>query len=234
MSATSTHVSLAHPTGEESPRGTRERLLEAAEFLIGERGFKVTSLREITERAEANVAAVNYHFGSKDGLYVALFESRFRQVNAHRLRLLDVAERLAGDQPVPPRVLLDALLRPITAIATGYSASPHPFAKVMGRFMLEPDPILQPIFEREFEAVRVRFGAALLRNFPHLEGGKLRGRVRFILGATIHALAGIQPLPMSRLGAPADPSDLEAEFQDLLTFAEAGLASPVPVDRSAA
>lgn len=231
MSVASPHLPPASLSGEEGPRGTRERLLEAAEFLIGERGFKVTSLREITERAEANVAAVNYHFGSKDGLYVAVFESRFRQVNAHRLRMLDAAERLAGEHPVPPRVLLDALLRPITAMATGYSAGAHPFAKVMGRYMLEPDPLLQPIFEREFEAVRVRFGAALLRNFPLLEGGKLRGRMRFILGATIHALAGIQPLPMSRLGAPADPSDLEAEFQDLLSFAVAGLAAAVPADR---
>jgi len=234
MSASPAHSPPASPPEGENPQGTRERLLEAAEFLIGERGFKITSLRDVTERAEANVAAVNYYFGSKDGLYVAVFESRFRKVNAIRLRMLDEAELLAGNHPVPPRVLLDALLRPITAMAAGCPGGTHPFAKVMGRYLIEPDPVLQPIFEREFEAVRVRFGAALLRSFPHLDGGKLRGRMRFVLGATIHALAGIQPLPMIRAGAPPDPADLETEFQDLLTFIEAGLGAPFLAQRPAA
>jgi hypothetical protein len=50
--------------------------------------------------------------------------------------------------------------------------------------------------------------------------------MRFVLGATIHALAGIQPLALTRAGAPADPAELEDEFQDLLSFLEAGLAAP--------
>ena len=54
---------------------TRERLLKAAERLFAERGFKKVTVRDICRTARANVAAVNYHFGDKDGLYREVLRS---------------------------------------------------------------------------------------------------------------------------------------------------------------
>ncbi len=77
---------------ETSAKSTGERILDAAEGLFARQSIRTTSLREITELAEVNIAAVNYHFRSKDALLRAVYERSFQPLNAERLRLLDEAE----------------------------------------------------------------------------------------------------------------------------------------------
>ena len=60
---------------------TRERLLDAAKYLFAQRGVDATSLRHITAEAAANLASVNYHFGSKEALFRAVFVRRIGPVN---------------------------------------------------------------------------------------------------------------------------------------------------------
>src|SRR5918996_5272493 len=67
---------------------TREALLDAAEALFSEHGIQASSLRMITHQAGANLAAVHYHFGSKEGLVRAVFSRRLKPLNEERLRLL--------------------------------------------------------------------------------------------------------------------------------------------------
>src|SRR5437763_16807197 len=76
--------------------GTRESLMDAAESLFAERGIPAASLRAITERATANLAAVHYHFGSKQGLVRAVFDRRLAPLNRERLTLLDRYEAEGG------------------------------------------------------------------------------------------------------------------------------------------
>lgn len=83
---------------DSSVIGTRERLLDAAERLLAEHGLAETSVRMITEKAEANVAAVNYHFGSKDDLVKAVFMRRLREIDDMRMQRLDALE-VGGRQP---------------------------------------------------------------------------------------------------------------------------------------
>ncbi|MCC7498027.1 MAG: helix-turn-helix transcriptional regulator, partial [Bryobacterales bacterium] len=73
---------------ETVAKTTSERILEAAEGLFAAQGIRGTSLKEITELAEVNIAAVNYHFRSKDALVRAVFERSFEPLNAERLRML--------------------------------------------------------------------------------------------------------------------------------------------------
>ena len=61
---------------------TRTRLLDSAEQLFAERGIDATSLRAITTAAGANLASVNYHFGSKDELFREVVSRRIGPVNA--------------------------------------------------------------------------------------------------------------------------------------------------------
>src|SRR5215470_7799735 len=76
--------------------GTRESLMDAAESLFAERGIQAASLRAITEQAGANLAAVHYHFGSKQGLVRAVFSRRLNPLNAERLRRLTQIEEAGG------------------------------------------------------------------------------------------------------------------------------------------
>lgn len=70
---------------------TADRLREAAEDLLLEKGQSATTLRDITERADANVAAVSYHFGSKDALISQVYGDALREVvEVQRRRLAEV------------------------------------------------------------------------------------------------------------------------------------------------
>src|SRR6187200_958095 len=87
------------------PHETRTRILDAAEELFMQHGFEGTSMRTLTAKASVNLAAVNYHFGSKDALIEAVFRRRLDPMNAARIAELD---RLEAAAPVPSA---DAIIR---------------------------------------------------------------------------------------------------------------------------
>src|SRR3954466_13792496 len=91
---------------------TRERILDTAERLFAERGFGATSLRSIIASAEVNLAAVHYHFRSKEALLEAVIVRRLEPLNRERLELLDQYEREAGKWGPSLEQILDALLSP--------------------------------------------------------------------------------------------------------------------------
>src|SRR5690606_34005678 len=81
---------------------TREAILDSAEALFARQGHDGTSMRQITSEAGVNLAAVNYHFGSKEALVQAVLKRRLAVLNHERLRLLDELEARAGGQPLKP------------------------------------------------------------------------------------------------------------------------------------
>ena len=87
---------------------TRERILDAAERLFMENGYEATSMRTITGAAEVNLAAVNYHFGSKEALLREVFRRRLAWLNRERLQALDRREQQAGGAQLKPSQILEA------------------------------------------------------------------------------------------------------------------------------
>lgn len=81
-----------------SRENTREKILDAAEELFSEHGFSATSIRAITTRAEVNLAALNYHFGTKDGVIDAVFARRIEPLNRERIHLLEIVENNSKDR----------------------------------------------------------------------------------------------------------------------------------------
>lgn len=92
------------------PDTTRDRLLDAAERLLAERGLAATSVRAVCAEAGANVAAVHYHFGSKDALADAVLERRMGELTTRRLAMLEPLESQARP---PVRAVVEALVRPL-------------------------------------------------------------------------------------------------------------------------
>ena len=101
------------PDAPESQPETRERLLAAAGRLFAEQGYAATSLRDITRVADANVAAVNYHFGSKEGLLLASLHATLDPINEERMRALDARLAELDGEPVPLEELLRIMLGPV-------------------------------------------------------------------------------------------------------------------------
>lgn len=204
---------------------TRDRILDAAEHLFADFGFGGASLRMITERAGVNLAAANYHFGSKESLYQRVFIRRIRPMNQQRMERLDEAERSAGGRPIDLHLLLDILLRPIVELATSTRPDPHPFARVMTRNLIEPQPFMQEVVAQELGPILQRVAPLFRATVPHLDIPTLIFRVRFLMGATNITYAAVPLFPAIKATAATEP---ELQLQHLIVFAEAGLRAPLP------
>ena len=142
---------------------TKDRILDAAERLFARDGIEATSLRAITTEAGVNLAAVNYHFQSKDALVTAVFMRRVAPVNDQRLAMLEACEREAGDGPLPLERVLDAFVRPVVEI---FGSRARDFAPLMGRLYTEPSEYLEKIYKSKIEPVAERFLRAYQRACP--------------------------------------------------------------------
>jgi len=203
---------------------THTRLLEAAEALFAEKGFAATSLRAVTAAAEANLAAVHYHFGSKEGLFTAVFARRVEPLNRERLALLDRAETEAAPAPPPVETILEAFLRPLFQMA-GASEEAGRFVRSMSsRFYTEPGSHWNPVIH-SFDEVKERFFTALKRALPGLRDEEIFWRIHFMIGVMCHTLADTERLTLISEGL-CDPSDTEDVLNRLIGFTAAGMRTP--------
>jgi AcrR family transcriptional regulator len=163
---------------------TKQRILDTAERLFGENGYDAVSLRQIIGAAGVNLAAVHYHFGSKEDLLDQVVLRKVGPVNEARLALLDRAEQLAAGAPVALETILRAFLEPTADVAR---RSPE-FVKVMGRVVSEGH--IERISAQHFRPLLDRFVGALEKSLPSLTRQELGWRVYFMFGAVARALCG--------------------------------------------
>jgi AcrR family transcriptional regulator len=202
---------------------TKDRILDAAERLFARDGIEATSLRAITAEAGANLAAVNYHFQSKDTLVTAVLMRRIGPVNEQRLALLEACEREAGDGPLPLERVVDAFVRPVVEI---YGGRARDFAPMMGRLYTETSEYVEKLYASKIEPFAERFVLAFQRAMPELPRKELVWRMHFSLGAIGHTLAAAQILQLLSKGE-CDPSDVEGTIKRLEAFMIGGLTAPV-------
>src|ERR1700726_3146908 len=143
---------------------TRHAILDAAERLYADRGFADVTLRDIVAAANVNLAAVNYHFGSKDELIAELFVTRSLATNRERLNELKAAEAAGGG-----RADIDAILRALVGPTLRGCLGPERERSTAARFMirasLESVPPIRRIRNREIDHLR-KFAAAMRRSLP--------------------------------------------------------------------
>ncbi|MCB1035567.1 MAG: TetR family transcriptional regulator [Acidobacteria bacterium] len=185
MSPLVTADSDSTPQAETAGERTREALLDAAEELFLERGIDAASLRAVTSRAGANLAAVSYHFGGKEGLVQAVFDRRLRPVNEARLRLLSQVEAAAAPNPPPAEAVLRAFVEPVIRLGRQPSGEQLRFLKLMGRSFAEPGQTMRQRLRKQFQEVGERFVTALRQSFPDLPPNVLLWRFHFMLGSLL-------------------------------------------------
>lgn len=167
---------------------TRRRLLEATEWLFIECGYEAMSLRQITSRARANLAAVNYHFGSKEALIQELLSQRLDQLNRERLQLLDVCEQQSPDG-IAVAAILGVLFVP--AFRLGREPSPGAgFMRLLGRVYSDSSPFIRSYLQAHYRPISGRFFDAFSRALPALPRQELGLRLHFGLKALSGMLAG--------------------------------------------
>lgn len=201
------------------PNTTKDQILDAAEALFAEEGYAATPLRAITARAGVNLAAVHYHFGSKEELAKAVFARRIAPINRERLRRLDALPAdAAGLEPV-----VRAFLEP--AIEIGVDPERGAAVKrLMGRIYAGAPEFVRRMMREEFRDVAERFGAALRPHLPHLDGQGLLWRFHFMIGAMAHALCFGQEITEMNADT-VSPIDTDRLTGELVAFCIAGLRS---------
>ena len=168
---------------------TKQRILDAAEHLFARDGYHATSLRGITTTAEANLAAVNYHFGSKEALLEAVIVRRLDPLNEIRRSqleaLLQKAE-LAGELPCC-REVLRAFVEPTLRLRQQGSEA-EDFIALIGRTLAEPRGIAMSIFLRHMQPLLQRIFQALALSLPALTEQDLFWRMHFTMGCLSHIM----------------------------------------------
>jgi AcrR family transcriptional regulator len=195
---------------------TREKLLDAAERLFSEQGFDATSLRHIIAEAGVNLAAIHYHFGSKQELLDELIMRKAGPVNDQRLSMLDRAEADAGPAGPSLERILEAFFLPVAQAADQHQQ----FGRLMGRIYAEG--LLFPVVQRNFQPLIARFVSALRRALPELSEEEFAWRIHFMIGAMAHTLCGRPNLINDQPG----PADFAHRIQHLIRFLLGGFCAP--------
>jgi AcrR family transcriptional regulator len=163
---------------------TKDRILDAAERLLAKKQFDSTSLREITAEADVNLAAVNYHFQSKDALIRAVIARRIGPVNVKRLAMLDAVEAGAGKRPLPIGDLIEAFVRPVIELR----GTTKTVAPLMGRVFAQSAEFLERFFRENLAEVTQRFLSAFERALPGMPREEVYWRLHFLIGSMAHTM----------------------------------------------
>ena len=206
---------------------TKERLLDVAEALFATKGVRGASLREITGTAGANLAAVNYHFGSKEGLLRAIVLRRAEPLNRERIRLLELGEQAAGENPPTVKSILHAFVAPVLEMGLTH---PH-FPSLLGRVQIENlMHVVGEVFRNTFYETLQRFAQALERALPELPLAEIRWRLLFTVGSLQFLCCSREAVELVSEGETQFQS-LDRMVEQLVAFAEAGLRAAPSTSR---
>jgi AcrR family transcriptional regulator len=216
------------PIGESrGPQATKARILDAAERLFMEHGFEATSLRVITTAAGANLAAVNYHFGSKEELFQAVLTRRLDPMNQERVELLNRMEAEVAPEPLPCDKILFALFSPALHLARDPARGGDNFLRLLGRAYADPAPFIRRFLGEQYVVMISRFKTAFGRALPNLPRKELSWRLHFIMGALSYTLAGTDALKLIAELNPGESANDEILLRRLAPFLLAGLQAPL-------
>ncbi|WP_137939259.1 TetR/AcrR family transcriptional regulator [Chitinivorax sp. B] len=210
----------------DTNRDTATRILDAAEVLFVEHGFEATSLRMITQRAEVNLAAVNYHFGSKEVLFQGVISRRLAPYNQECLQELEYAQTHAGDGGLDVQGIVSAFLQPALRMAKDPARGGLMFIRLMSRVFSEPHQALREMLPRHYHAVLEAYSAALKRALPHLNTEEVLWRLHFALGTVFYAFAGNDVVKLFMKSHVPGSRDPQQVVNYLVPYVVAGLTAP--------
>ncbi|MGV6851681.1 MAG: TetR/AcrR family transcriptional regulator [bacterium] len=201
---------------------TKQRILNIAEQLFALQGFATTSLRQITSEAKVNLAAVNYHFGSKDELAEAVLTEHMDRLNKQRKNQL---EAIADDLNCAEKLTatLAAFIEP--ALLASEVKNNH-LMQLLIRANAEKPELLHQLLSRRYGRLIKQFAVKLHACLPHLDDDEFRWRFDFVMGAATIVMADNSRTRKALKNKK--PYDAHIVAEKLIDFAIAGLTAPSP------
>jgi AcrR family transcriptional regulator len=201
---------------------TRARLLDTAEELFAEKGFHATSIRDITDAADANVAAIHYHFGSKEQLLRAVTDRIVEPLNQRRLALL--ADVQSSAEPPSIESVLEAFLRPDIETMVILGDRQPTMARFLGRTYSEGASWIQEMATAQFAPIGAAFQPVIAATLPHLAVHEIGWRLRQIVAVVLNLFTTYPDEGLSE-------ADAEATIERLVTFLAPAMSAPMPAGR---
>ncbi|MEN1940388.1 TetR family transcriptional regulator [Luteimonas sp. MJ246] len=198
---------------------TKDRILGAAEELFAQHGFSGTSLRQVTGRADVNIAAVNYHFGSKENLINEVFRRRMDDMSRQRLAMLAEARASRPGELAP---VLAAFVEPALALARDRQGG-GAFIRVIARAYAEKNDGLRKFLSEQYGHVLREFARAIAECVPELDKEQLYWRLDFLSGALTYAMSDFGLI--KRPTGVAEIAHRKRAAEELIRFAVAGIKS---------
>jgi len=207
---------------------TRTRILDAAEAMFMQHGFEGTSMRQLTAEAEVNLAAVNYHFGSKDALIEAVFRRRLDVMNAERIAALQRLEQAANGAPLAPTSIIRAFLGASLRMIEDARGGGRNFTRLLGRTYTDPTKQIRVLIGQLYAPAMQRYKAAFVRALPELPHDELVWRMHFMFGTLAYTLAATDTVQLIAGCKPEDRYDARLLEDRLTAFLAGGLLAPLP------
>lgn len=196
-----------------------------AEDLFARHGYHGTSIRQITQKAGVNLAAINYHFGNKESLYRQVIIRRLNPINEMRSDRLKKASGEAGGGSIPLGLIIDILARPLFELCGNRDNKGMPILSLIARSMAEPLPFEDDRLTAELSPITTRFSQAIRRHIPAISPEEFMWRLNFVVGAMHHTLATIHRMKELTHGLCAN-NDSEGAMNQFIRFAITTLTAP--------
>jgi AcrR family transcriptional regulator len=206
---------------------TRTRILDAAEELFMLHGFEATSMRVLTSRAGVNLAAVNYHFGSKHALIEAVFRRRLDPMNTARIAELDRLEKDAIARALSPEAIIRVFVGESLRMIEDTKGGGRNFIRLLGRTYTEPAKPIRALIGQLYAPVMERYKAAFERALPQMPREELVWRMHFMFGTLSYTLAATDTVQLIAGCKPEDRYDARLLEGRLTAFLAAGLNAPM-------
>ena len=206
---------------------TQTRILDAAEELFMQHGFEGASMRMLTAKAGVNLAAVNYHFGSKDALIEAVFRRRLDPMNAERVAALERREQEAEGRPLQADAIIRAFVGASLRMLEDAKGGGRNFIRLLGRTYSDPQKPIRVLIGQLYAPAMERFKAAFERALPQMPRDELIWRMHFMFGTLAYTLAATDTVQLIAGCKPEDRYDARLLEARLTAFLQAGLLAPL-------
>lgn len=207
---------------------TVERILDAAEQLFAEKGFAETSLRLITSKAGVNLAAVNYHFGSKKSLIQAVFTRFLDPFVVSLEQELDRNEQ-AGNPEQSLEELLEMLVRQVLAVKPRSGNDLSTFMRLLGLAFSQSQGHLRKYLGEVYGKVFRRYMTLVLGSAPELSMDVLFWRVHFMLGSAAFTLSSMKALKAMGEVEYGQRAGTDEILRQMVPFLAAGMRAGVVI-----
>ena len=202
---------------------TAKKIMIAAESLFAEQGFAETTMREITGAANVNLAAVNYHFGSKKGLISAVAEKYLTPLAGSLKKAVEEHQAVNPERIITAEELLEMLMRCLLQLGKSRQFALQVFMRLLELIYMKNQEELRDAMVARYGDQFAPFVALLKQDSAIMEDEEFFWRLHFLLGSVVFTLSNFQTLVAIELREFERQAEVERILHRMIPVLVAGL-----------